>query len=272
MSIVNTEKWGRAVYHVERGQTLGTDVVGRLVNGDVSVVVLRDLLPKEVFATNRERIKTQFARASTTRYINGALTTIGPYLARFLSNPDAYFRESKETNDLFREIGFDLGTRVRERLKEVLGLRSFEPAREPDGRIYAESIVRIHADGVRNPLHNDNIMRDAADIGIRVAHLKQQLSCVVCLQECDTGGELYHYRKKWHPDDEVYKIKGGLGYDEEVVRGYACDVFKPQTGDVYLLNPTYYHAIERVGGADRLTMGFFIGLPGNALDEAVVWS
>lgn len=92
---------------------------------------------------------------------------------------------------------------MRERLREVLGLRSLAPAREPDGRCYCECIVRIHADGVRNPLHNDSIMRDAAETCIRLAHLEEQLSCVVCLQECDSGGELYHDRKKWHPNDEV---------------------------------------------------------------------
>lgn len=272
MSSQETESWKTVVHHVKPGGTLGPEVLGQLVRGEASVIVLRELLPRDVFDHNRERIKAQFARASTTHYVNGALTTIGPYLARFLSRPDAYFREAEETNKLFQEIRFDLGARVHAALREVLRLRVFEPARERDGRRYSESIVRIHADGVRNPLHNDNIMRDGAASGLWLANLKQQLSCVVCIQECDTGGELYHYRKRWHPDDEVYKIKGGLGYDEEVVRGYPRNIFKPQTGDVYLLNPTYYHAIERVGGADRLTLGFFIGLPGEALDEAVTWS
>lgn len=57
-----------------------------------------------------------------------------------------------------------------------------------------------------------------------------------------------------------------------MVRGAACDIYKPRTGDVCLLHPTYYHSIERVGGSDRLTMGFFIGLSSGALDETIVWS
>ncbi|WP_141333611.1 hypothetical protein, partial [Myxococcus sp. AB025B] len=120
-----------------QGQTLGPEVLGQLVRGDVSVVVLRDLLPRETFDSHCQRIKGQFARATTTRYVNGALTTIGPYLARFLPDPEPYFREAEQTHDLFRELGFDLSTRVRGRLKETLGLRAFEPAREPDGRPYA---------------------------------------------------------------------------------------------------------------------------------------
>jgi hypothetical protein len=264
--------WKSVVYPAGPGARLGPHVLGQLVDGDTSVVVLKDLLPRGVFDTHQQILEAQLARASTTRYSNGALTTLGPYLARFLPDPARYFEEADETRALFKRIQFDLAERVRARLKEVLGLRSFETAREPDGRCYAECIVRIHADGVRNPLHNDNVMRDAASTPLLLARLKQQLSCVVCIQECDTGGELYHYRKQWHPEDEVYKIPGGLGYDEQVVRGHACNVFKPHTGDVYLLNPTYYHAIERVGGSNRLTLGFFIGLPGDGLDEAVIWS
>ncbi|MFF3747170.1 2OG-Fe(II)-dependent halogenase WelO5 family protein [Streptomyces kronopolitis] len=163
------------------------------------------------------------------------------------------------------------GERGAHRLPQGGCLSAASVAQEPDARDYAASVVRIHADGVRNQLHNDNIMRDAQGAGLALTDLAYQLSCVVCLQECDAGGELRMYRKPWEPVDEAYKIQDGLGYDEAVVDGYPCHEFTPQAGDIYLINPTRYHSIERVTGPDRLTMGFFIGFADDALNSAVVW-
>jgi hypothetical protein len=120
-------------------------------------------------------------------------------------------------------------------------------------------------------LHNDNIARDAAGTGLAVAGVTRQLSCVVCVDECDSGGELETYRRRWQPADERHKIPGGLGYDEAVVAGVPRTVYRPRAEDVYLINPTYYHAINTVRGASRVTLGFFIGFFGDDLDRAVVW-
>ncbi|MCC3766439.1 hypothetical protein [Streptomyces sp. UNOC14_S4] len=266
----STDTFARVVIDAATEQP-GHELLRKLATGEVAVVVLRNLLPEEAFTKNRERIGELFANASTTSYSNGTLTTIGPYLAKHLSDLDTYFQESKDAQAMLDGVSFDLAERVREGLRKAFGLDSLEPAREPDGREYAASVVRIHADGVRNPLHNDNIMRDAADTGIVLAGLAQQLSCVVCVQECDEGGELRIYRRPWQPEDETFKIEGGLGYDEGVVEGHPGHEFKPQAGDVYVINPMQYHSIERVSGSDRITMGFFLGFADEELGSAVVW-
>jgi hypothetical protein len=249
----------------------GPGLLKGLANGDVAVVVLRGLLADTEFTRNRDRIVPLFDRARTTSYSNGSLTTVGPYLAKHLADPPAYFREAAEADALTASVGFDLAARTRAALADVLGLTTFTPALEPDGRRYAQQNVRIYAGGLRTPLHNDNMMRDAAGTGLILAELRHHLSCVVCIQECDAGGELAIHRKTWQPDDERFKIVDGLGYDEAVVDGVASCRFKPQAGDVYLLNPTHYHSIERVTGADRVTMGFFFGFFDDALSDAVAW-
>ncbi|MFE0377168.1 hypothetical protein ACFW1M_16630 [Streptomyces inhibens] len=265
-----TDAWTRVVIDAA-AERPDADLLRRLAHGETAVVVLRNLLPAEAFADNRTRIGKLFANASTTSYANGALTTIGPYLAKYLQDLDGYFQAADEAKGMLDAADFDLADQVRARLRDAFGLDAVSVAQEPDGRDYAASVVRIHADGVRNPLHNDNIMRDAQGTGIALTGLAYQLSCVVCLQECDEGGELRMYRKPWEPADETYKIQDGLGYDEAVVDGYPCHEFKPQTGDVYLINPMQYHSIERVTGSDRLTMGFFMGFGTDALNSAVVW-
>jgi hypothetical protein len=242
-----------------------------LIDGEHAVIVLKGLVDDKSFSANGERLKGLFEKAATTEYANGTLTTIGPYLAKYLARTEDYFVEADKARAWSAEASFDLASLVRERLREVFSLTSFEVMREPDGQRYADSVVRIHADGVRNPLHNDNIMRDAAGTSLRVSGLKYQLSCVVCVQECDEGGELRTYAKPWRLVDEEFKIRDGLGYDNEVVRGVPVHEFKPQSRDVYLINPTYFHEIERVGGADRVTLGFFFGFNDDELDTAVAW-
>lgn len=269
--VAEATAWDRVVVDLAAGARPNADLLRRLVTGDVPVVVLRGLLPTDAFAENRARLEPLFGTAHTTDYVNGSLTTIGPYLAKYLDDPDGYFAAAKEADALLGSVDFDLGDRIRTALREALGLRELAPASEPDGRAYAPFVVRIHADGVRNPLHNDNIMRDAAGTGIALESLTHQLSCVVCLQECDGGGELGIYRKPWNPADEKFKIPGGLGYESAVVENVPRHKFKPAAGDVYLLNPTQYHEIARVSGDTRLTLGFFLGFPDDRLDTALVW-
>lgn len=267
--------WDRSVHPLDEpgGDAVdGRDLLHSLVHGDTAVVVLRGLLPPGRLASDLERIGPLFQQVTATDYTNATSTTVGTYLAKHLAAPDAYFEEAAAAEELTASVGFDLADRVRERLAEVLELDGFALAQEPDGRAYAKKNVRIYADGVRTPLHNDNVMRDAAGTGLVVEKLRHQLSVVVCLQECDEGGELEIHHKRWQPSDEQFKIVGGFGYEEEVVDGAAVHRFAPRTGDVYLLNPTYFHAIGAPrGSTDRITMGFFFGFFDDDLRDAVAW-
>jgi hypothetical protein len=129
--MTNAGTWNRVVCEVDG--PLDPDLLRGLVDGDYGVVVLKGLLPSAEFALGRDRIQRMFHRVSTTQYVNGALTTIGPFLARYLSDVDAYFADAKDADALSTEAGFDLDLKVRDRLREVLGLRSFDTAQQPDG-------------------------------------------------------------------------------------------------------------------------------------------
>jgi hypothetical protein len=266
-----SHRWGPVTVDAESA-VRGKQLLRQLVDDRASVVVIKGLLDDRVLRKGAELIFAHYEKKTASRYHNGTLTTIGPYLARHLSELDHYFSFARLTDEVFADSDHDLRKVTQLRLRGLLGLRRLEVEREADGRCYADSIIRIHGDGVANPLHNDNIMRDAARSGLKLARLKHQLSCVVCVQECDTGGELITYRKRWSPDDEKFKVKGGLGYDPGVVAGIESDVFRPQQGDVYLINPTSYHEIARVGGKDRVTLSFFIGFYDDDLDDAILWS
>lgn len=243
----------------------------KLISGEYPVVVLKGLLSEERRRTGVEKIFALYENARVTPYVNGSLTLIGTFLVKHLADTSKYFAAAAEADARAEAAGLDLAGYVRGRLRDVLGMDRFDVAAEPDGRRYASSNVRICKNTVDTPLHNDNIMRDGASHDIVLAGLKHQLSCVVCLQGPADGGELSIYRKPWEPDDEVYKIPNGLGYDLGVVEGRPHCRFRPQSGDVYLLNPTYHHAVEKVYGNDRITLGFFFGFFDDTLKQGVTW-
>jgi hypothetical protein len=247
------------------------DILRPLIDGKVPVVLFRDLVPASVFDEQRTRAEKLFSHASTTRYPNGTLTTVGPYLAKYLGDLDGYFRAAAESTELLRSVAFELTDQICAALCKRLSLTSMTVAKDPRRGSYAEGVLRVHGNGVSNPLHNDNIMRDISREESRLADLRYQLSCVVCLQACDSGGELIAYQKSWNPEDEAHKTRDHLGYRSSVVEGVPAFEFKPSAGDVYLINPTYYHEIKQVSGRDRLTLGFFIGFADDRLAEAVIW-
>ncbi len=242
-----------------------------LVSGAVPLVVIRGLISDERLAQLRASIERRREHIRVTRYVNGALTVIGTYLAKHTAAPQRYFDEASdrtfalpgEVESLRRDVCADLERR--------LGLASLKSVEELALGAYAPAIVRFHADGVANPLHNDNIMRDAAGTGLTVAQLSCQLSCVSCLQACDAGGRLRIYRKVWSAADERFKIPRGLGYEREVVAGAEVISFAPSAGDVYVFNTTHYHEVDRVSGAERITMGFFFGCEAGGR-HAIAWS
>jgi hypothetical protein len=262
----------KAIIHRQGEPPLGLSALRRLRDNQCALILIKEMLEPEVLAAARRAIASQRWLLSITEYANGRLTTIGPYLAKSLRDPKGYFAQAAATDSLFPTASLDVRAIVRERLARSFDLLALEVAEEPDGRRYAPAVVRLHADGVANPLHNDHIVRDAAGTGLIVSRLHAQLSCVVCLQECERGGQLRHYRKRWAPADEKEKVLEGLGYRTGVVAGVECFVFRPEAGDVYLINPTNYHEIDTVKGRERQTLGFFIGFRDSLMSRGIAWS
>lgn len=253
-----------------RNDSPDSKLMRELCSGETAIAVFKNALPESLIKESQCAIERFRTSANTTDYVNGSLTTIGPYLAKHLNHPEEYFASAQTVEErLFKDSR--VPSIVRELLSEGLATE-INVASESDGRKYAGAIVRLHANGVSNPLHNDNIMRDARETGLAIAKIKHQLSCVVCLQECTRGGELHHYQRAWDSRDERFKISNGLGYDEQVVSNCPSVKFKPSTGDVYVMNPTYYHSINAVSGAERRTLGFFFGAIDEELNDWIAWS
>lgn len=247
------------------------EVLGKLLSGDLAVVVLRGFLPNSECKDTLSDLTVCRDKIQKSSYLNGALTTFGPYLARHVSQPENYFSLYRDIQHCIPETVSILQEKMYSLISKYLCIKKITTAYDTTFGGYAGSIIRYHNEGVANPLHNDDIVRDAKNSGLSICNIEEQLSCVICLQECQKGGALRMYNRKWCESDEVYKTPGALGYQYEVVSGAKCCVFEPKSGDVYLLNPRYYHEIERVDAGDRITMGFFFGLQDN-LSSAIAWS
>lgn len=243
-----------------------------IVTARVPLLVLRNFLTPDVRQAVVSDLQRCREKIRVSHYPNGALTTLSPYLAKHTSAPDNYFTELRDIQSSLPPSLGVLREQIYDWVQHALRLESLRTAHEPGRGDYAGSIVRFHADGVANPLHNDNIVRDAANSGLAVTQILHQLSCVVCLQECNAGGALRIYNKKWSPEDEQFKTAGELGYRSGVVAGSETCEFSPRSGDIYLFNPAFYHEIDQVEGDTRITMGFFFGLTDKKMKHAIAWS
>lgn len=243
-----------------------------IVTARVPLLVLRNFLTHETRETVVADLQRCREQVRVSHYPNGALTTLGPFLARHTAAPENYFTALRDLQPALPPSLDALRAQVYGWVEHALRLDSLHVANEPALGSYAGSIVRFHADGVANPLHNDSIVRDAAGSGLAVTQILHQLSCVVCLQECDAGGALRIYNKKWQPEDEAFKTPGELGYQQAVIEDRETCTFSPRSGDIYLFNPAFYHEIDRVQGDTRITMGFFFGLTDKKMKHAIAWS
>jgi hypothetical protein len=141
--------WDRIVCDASR-DVPGADLLFGLVHGEHAVVGLKNLLPADVFELNRKRVLDIFDHAQTTAYTNGGLTTIVPYLTKYLDRPQGCFTDAATARRLLDGIGFDLDVQVRTALAGALGLGAVEPDHQfvftPQvGDVYLINPMNYHA-------------------------------------------------------------------------------------------------------------------------------
>lgn len=248
------------------------DLLEKLTKTIIPIIVLRGFIPEPVRTEAVNDLIGCRDHHQTTSYVNASLTTLGPYIAKHIFQPRKYFSLTREIDGCLPISIPLLRRQVYDLIKTHMKLDRLDTAIDTIHGKYSGSIVRFHADGIANPLHNDNIARDANAITLTIKGIEHQLSCVVCLQECTGGGALRLYKKKWCSEDEQFKTTGALGYQPTVVAQTQTCVFKPQNGDIYIFDPGFYHEIDRVEGDERITMGFFFGVLKHTRSEAIAWS
>lgn len=265
-------KIGGGVEMVTPDMTVGPAWLDDVISARIPVLVFRGFTSPDKARLLIDDLKNCESSVCVSSYLNATLTTLGPYLAKYVSSPDEYFEQAATIKTLLPYSLRQAQSDIYQLVKQWFCLDSLNTAVEPVLGEYSGSVIRFHADGIANPLHSDNISRDAAGSGLIVERIAHQLSCVVCLQACTSGGQLRVFRKNWCLEDECFKARCELGYSCGVVEGYGACEFSPAQGDVYIFNPAYYHEIDRVSGVARITLGFFFGFTGEDMKKAIAWS
>lgn len=254
------------------GDSVDDSHLDALISGRTGVLVLRGVLSEEALSSALESVEQAGDFMGVNTYPNTQLITIGPYLAGSLGSPQGYFDSVRRMARILPPGLYELNAKIYRLVADALGLRKLEAAKENADSEYSPFIVLVHKSGMTMPIHNDMIARDGKGSGLLIANARSQLRCVVCLQECTSGGELILYRRPWRPSDEGSKVKGHFGYPHSIVEAVEKLVFRPMTGDIYIFNPTYYHEVAEILGKTRVTMGFFFGHTDGSTREMLAWS
>ena len=236
-----------------------------LHSGACPAVIVRSFYPPahcaEIVSTLDERgdelVRAYLYPGHDTPYVT--VRNVGCFLMQHLDDPGLYFEEAARSERLFDELFAsvdDPRRAIRDFVAELAGGWSVDVASEDDGRRYASCIIRVHEDGDGAPIHRDRALADAS--GYCVARLRDQLSAVLSLQRPSSGGEVVIYSREWEPELDARKSRGTLGYPAEVVEGSASFSIAGEPGDLYLLNPGFFHEIKpSFGDRRRVALGTF---------------
>ena len=228
----------------------------RLISGKIPMVIIRGFYDRKSCRTAAERIKNH----DQSRFQDGELRHIGPFLMAHATDKETYFKESTESRMALEEIFCGIANPVAQIYGEVgrmLPGHSVSLARELH-HDYSRAVIRIHGKGRSVPVHKDNVRYEGREYA--VSNIDCQLSCVLHLQESESGGDLVLHNRAWKKDDERFR-NIDFGYSLNLTgSGQSCRAPNPEAGDLVIINPVYYHEVTRItGDSPRITLGLFLG-------------
>ena len=231
-------------------------IMERLISGKTSMIIIHGFYDKKSCQTAAERIKNH----DQTRFQDGELKHIGPFLMAHATDKEKYFKDSTECKTTLEEIFCGITNPVLQ-IYEAVGRmfpgHSVSLAREFQYD-YSQAVIRIHEKGRSVPIHKDNVKYEGREYA--VSGIDHQLSCVLHLQESESGGDLVTYNRSWKKDDEQFRSID-FGYSRSLTESsQSYRAANIEAGDLAIINPIYYHEVTRItGDAPRITLGMFLG-------------
>ena len=227
-----------------------------LLNGKIPAIVVRNFYDKKQCKKIVAKIEN-----SQKSIFQKKLQHIGPFLMSYVTKKKDYFDNAKQTRKTFENI-FSENIQPTEKISKIISRilpgYSTSIARE-SGNDFSPYVIRIHENGKSIPIHKDNVKYEGKEYDF--AGIDNQLSCIVHLQEPQSGGEIVIYDKQWSRNDE--KLRNvDFGYSQDVVsRAEFCKISNLCAGDLVMINPNYYHKVTQIqGNIPRITLGMFLGL------------
>lgn len=275
--------------------------VGRLADGDVGAVIVRQAFPAFECAALIERLIDEdlMYAGDDPRVYQQALKNdvIGKYLGRGV-NPDAsprkridigtslgnlgddrelFFKRSAETHSLFSRLFAAHPNPVEviyDTLRRLAPDKQVVTACEPDGRRYGPAIFRVHYGGFTYGPHFDSVRNREQRTNYAVHRFEQQLAGVLCLQNSSlegTSAQGIVHRQFWNETIDPH-LKAGTFRDYAIQNNVSHVRVELEPGDLYFFNTGMIHEVPGVpGDLPRIVLATFIGYSHND-DEIMVWS
>ena len=227
-----------------------------ILSEKIPAIVIRNFYNKKMCQTIVDRITNH----SQYNFQNGKLIHIGPFLMSHATDKKKYFQDAKESQKTFERLFCGIKSPI---IQIYQGINN----RLPDYSIslasefqndYSPAIIRIHEKGKSIPIHKDNVKYEGKEYAL--SDIDHQLSCVLHLQESESGGDLIMYKKQWKKEDERFR-NIDFGYSSRVLEpSESCKMSSLNAGDLVIMNPSYYHKVTKItGNTPRITLGMFLG-------------
>lgn len=227
-----------------------------IMSSKFPVIVIHNFYDEKECHTIVDRIKN----CNQNNFQNGKLRHIGPFLMSYTTNKKKYFEDALQSQITFEKMFCGIKNPITQFCKDISNIfpnYTISIANEFQ-KDYSPAIIRIHQKGKSIPIHKDNVRYEGKEYAL--SDIDCQLSCVLHLQESESGGDLIMYNKKWKKEDERFR-NIDFGYSSKLVKSsefYKISNFK--AGDLVIMNPNHYHEVTKiVGSTPRITLGMFLG-------------
>ena len=227
-----------------------------ILSGSIPAIIIKNFYDEKSCKTIQTRISNQ----NLEDFQKGKSRHIGPFLMSYITKKKEYFEKAKQSQKILDVIfsGVKNPTQlVYESMLESLPGYSISLASEFQN-YYSPCVIRIHEKNKSIPIHKDYVKYEGKEY--HLADIDHQISCVLHLQESESGGDLIIYNKQWKKDDEKFR-NVDFGYSSQVISSCEfCKISKINSGDLVIINPKYYHQVTKIiGTKPRITLGMFLG-------------
>lgn len=227
-----------------------------ILSDKIPAIVIRNFYDEKSCQTIAGRIKNY----DQSNFQNGKLKHIGPFLMSHTTDKKKYFEEAKDAQREFEKIFHGIKNpiiHIYESISSKFPNHSISLAREFKND-YSPTIIRMHEKGKAIPVHKDNVRYEGKEYAL--SDIDCQLSCILHLQESESGGDLVMYNKQWKKEDERFR-NIDFGYSSRLIdSSESCKMSNFNAGDLVVMNPNYYHKVTEItGDTPRFTLGMFLG-------------
>ena len=229
--------------------------IKKIINGENSSIVIKKFYEKE----NCEKIIKKICNTNI-KNDSKKFNHIGPFLMNYTTRKEKYFQNAKKANIVFKKIFSNVENPV-DKIKLTMSksFPNYKISKTKENKLdYASCNIRRHVKGKSVPLHKDNVRYEGIEYNI--SKIKNQLSCILHLQQTEKGGNLLIYKKQWEKKLEKFR-EIEFGYKDTLKNDIKVDTIKAKVGDLVILNPNYLHEVTKIqGSSDRITLGIFFGI------------